>query len=361
MRATVAEHAAADKAGAGNARDERHPPPRRGASEPHASLGPAMTNPGLGARPHGVAAARRGSASTWAWLLAGLLALPLPAAAEPDHRGPEEDLGADLPPGGRVRLPDRLGNRGAQGSDRNDGPDELRDLGLRTGRDGRLVYTDGAGRFTAIIDHDGTVYFGDRYRRPHRRNRQRGRGLGRPAEGARGYNPFLGLRVGGPNEWAIRATRRDPAASAKAQFLARTEGLRRRLATAATRATLQSRLHALPDELAAIWSAPRWSPAQRRKQLFARWDECAEADRETTTLGDQADAIDRLRLDAATAARDRIERFVREHAPVGSAEAFTPDELRRLNRTRRSRRRFDPYAPAPTPEVATATVPESSP
>lgn len=322
-------------------------------------------------RPQGAAAARRGWSMAPTLLAALALAVvglgaTATARAEPEHRGPEEDLGSDLPPGGRVLLPEQLDvRRSAKGSDRSaaaiGSPAALAELGLRSGRDGRLVYTDGAGRFTAIIDHDGTVFFGDRYRRPHRRNRQRGRGLGRPPEGARGYNPFIGLRVPGPSEWAIRATRRDPAASAKAQFLTRTEPLRRRLATAAIRASLQQRLHALPGELAAIWSAQQWSPAQRRKQLFARWDECDEADAETTTDAAQADAIDRLRIDAATAARDRIERFVREQAPAGSATAFTADELRRLNRKRKSRRPFEPYAPAVASTTATATVPEPSP
>jgi hypothetical protein len=143
-----------------------------------------------------------------------------------------------------------------------------------------------------------------------------------------------------------------PHAHRAAATQARDRGDPRELAAAPARA---------PGELAAIWSAQQWSPAQRRKQLFARWDECDEADAETTTDAAQADAIDRLRIDAATAARDRIERFVREQAPAGSATAFTADELRRLNRKRKSRRPFEPYAPAVASTTATATVPEPSP
>ncbi|MBK8236561.1 MAG: hypothetical protein IPK74_13480 [Deltaproteobacteria bacterium] len=303
------------------------------------------------------------------------------ARAEPEHRGPEEDLGSELPPGGRVLLPERLDvRRSAKGSDRSAAPpgssEALAELGLRSGRDGRLVYTDGAGRFTAIIDHDGTVFFGDRYRRPHRRNRQRGRGLGRPPEGARGYNPFIGLRVPGPSEWAIRATRRDPAASAKAQFLTRTEPLRRRLATAAIRASLQQHLHALPGELAAIWSAPQWSPAQRRKQLFARWDECDEADAEPPptlhrpTRSIACASMPRPRpvigSNASCASRPgrQRHRLHRRRAASAQPQAQEPTPLRALRARRRVHHRHRHRAGAlamttPAPPMSRAWIPTS--
>ncbi len=266
-------------------------------------------------------------------LTLGLLAPPA-AALEPQRpQRPDEALGSDLPPGGRVPAPPEV---------RATVRDRSGELALRPGRDGRLVYVDPAGRFTAVVDHDGTVYFADRFRRPHRRNRGRGRGLGRPPEGGRGINPFSGVRVGGPNEWLLRASGQDLHVRAKAQFLDRTASMRRRLATAATRALLQQQLQALPRQLDAIWRAPSLSPAQRRRLLFERWDECDEAARSDAA----ASELDRVREAAATAARATIEAWVRRHAPRGDALAFGDDELRRLNRDRRSRAPFDPYGDA---------------
>ncbi|MBX7083009.1 MAG: hypothetical protein K1X88_27635 [Nannocystaceae bacterium] len=264
-------------------------------------------------------------------LLLGGLASPAGAFEPLRPQRPDEALGSDLPPGGRVPGPPEV---------RASVRDRSGEIALRPGRDGRLVYVDPSGRFTAIVDHDGTVYFADRFRRPHRRNRGRGRGLGRPPEGARGINPFVGVRVRGPNEWLLRASGHDLHVRAKAQFLDRTASLRRELATAAVRAQLQQQLRALPRQLDAIWRAPSLSPAQRRRLLFQRWDECDEPAAAATSRSE----LDRVREAAATAARATIEAWVRRHAPRGDAMAFGDDELRRLNRDRRSRAPFDPYA-----------------
>jgi hypothetical protein len=50
-------------------------------------------------------------------------------------------------------------------------------------------------------------------------------------------------------------------------------------------------------------------------------------------------------LRAAAAVRAIIVKFVRERLPAGSADAFTDEELEKLNRGRQSKERFDPYGP----------------
>ena len=46
-------------------------------------------------------------------------------------------------------------------------------------------------------------------------------------------------------------------------------------------------------------------------------------------------------------ARERIEKFIRRHAPKGSPEALSSPELRDMNERRLSTQRFDPYTPSP--------------
>ncbi|MBC8073447.1 MAG: hypothetical protein IAG13_34320, partial [Deltaproteobacteria bacterium] len=209
--------------------------------------------------------------------LLGLLPLAAVAQAEPPHTI-EDELGTPLPAGGRVApSPPRANAASLPGLVPSAERDAVSDLGLVRLDDGTFAFADPGARFTAVVRADGSVMFADRWRRPSPKNRARGRVGGLPAEGARALNPFVGIRVAGPLEWALAATRQDPYAAAKAGFLLRTEDFRRSLAIGFVKARLGSQLRALPRELLELWSDRKRSAALRRKLIFQRWDECEEA------------------------------------------------------------------------------------
>lgn len=221
--------------------------------------------------------------------------------------------------------------------------DRIDSLGLVPRPDGTFAYVDPGDRFSALVRRDGSVLFADRWRRLHSNERLSGRGLTLPPEGARAINPFRGLGLRGPNEWALAVAGQDRQAVAKAGFLARTFGFRHRLAVGFAALQFREGLRALPGQLLAIWTDSQRSATERRRLLFRRWDDAAEG---TPRLGvnDAAAAVDVERARTALVARELVEAFVRRHLPDGSIDAYTPDELRRLNATRRSRDAFDPYS-----------------
>jgi hypothetical protein len=95
----------------------------------------------------------------------------------------------------------------------------------------------------------------------------------------------------------------------------------------------------LPGHLSAVWHDRRWSAAERRQLLFAMWDEAAEPDDSELGL-------------AGAHARRTIERFVRHELPPGSAEAFTVEELARMNARRPAHQpSFEPYDTDLKPEL----------
>src|SRR3569623_316600 len=71
--------------------------------------------------------------------------------------------------------------------------------------------------------------------------------------------------------------------------------------------------------------------AERKRQLFALWDECSET-------GTEAD------IAAGVRARARVIAFIHTHLPAGSAGAFTSAELAALNGDKQSHEQFAPYA-----------------
>jgi hypothetical protein len=224
-------------------------------------------------------------------------------------------------------------------------PDELGELGLERQADGSYLYRDPSARFTARFQPDGTVWFGDRWKRPNSRDRQNGRCCALPAEGLVGLSPFYGASMRGPLEWFLAAQGQDIYANAKADLMDSTRELRTRLAIAWHLEHLRRKLGELDQELLAAWSDRSRPAAARRELLFRLWDECDEAF--ALELGDiPADAIttiDAARVATAEAARDRIESFVRRHLPAGGLHAFSSAELQRLNAKRRSRDAFAPY------------------
>ncbi len=143
----------------------------------------------------------------------------------------------------------------------------------------------------------------------------------------------LGGRFGGLADWTLGQKH----VSAKRAFLEATAGLRMRLAYGWQRARLREQLAALGDRLVAIWRDGTTPLAERKRLLFALWDESAERDLASTS------PFDALRGAAGEAARRKIAAFVRLVAPPGSPDAFTADELARLNRGRRGGARFEPY------------------
>ena len=121
--------------------------------------------------------------------------------------------------------------------------------------------------------------------------------------------------------------RDDPHHAKKMQFIDMTahfrEGLQRRNDTGALRAFRRT--------VEAAASDIKLPPRQRRQNLYELWAECDDSER-------------------GAPAREVVESAARRHFPPGSAQAFTPDELARWNRSVSAGPRFDPYAtPPPAP------------
>jgi hypothetical protein len=87
-------------------------------------------------------------------------------------------------------------------------------------------------------------------------------------------------------------------------------------------------LRALPAVLEALWSERARPAAERRRLLFALWDECDEG-------SDPAAP--------ASAARAVVLAFIARTLPAGSPDAYAPAELAALNQIRQSQARFEPY------------------
>jgi hypothetical protein len=106
----------------------------------------------------------------------------------------------------------------------------------------------------------------------------------------------------------------------------------------------------LPVYLEAVWQQTAWSPAVRRRVLFALWDETAEEGNALLVAG-------------GAEARATIEHFIARRIPPGHRHAFTQGELSELNRMRTSRHAFAPYdgrTPAP-PSPIVETAPAAPP
>lgn len=125
--------------------------------------------------------------------------------------------------------------------------------------------------------------------------------------------------------WLERVRGNDPYRSERRWFLAGTHDLREQLATRSAIASVRAALHA-------IWTRAGLSFAERRRLMFALWDDTTE---------DEFGSVGRAEIIA----------YVRQYCPRDGTTAFTDEELRALNATRRSRSVFEPYAedvqPAP--------------
>ncbi|MCX7808127.1 MAG: hypothetical protein N2515_05935 [Deltaproteobacteria bacterium] len=159
--------------------------------------------------------------------------------------------------------------------------------------------------FTARIAKDGSVQFSDR-------------------AAIEGHE----MLQGGPArfdiaEWAMRGAGQDPHAAERSWFLERTEALRARLERESREKEREGALQSLAGRLAALWGQDR--PAfLKRRALFRIWDECEE----------EGDGLK---------ARNLVIQFIRTHLPKGGPDAYTDEEIRRLNTERSSRAEFKPY------------------
>jgi hypothetical protein len=118
--------------------------------------------------------------------------------------------------------------------------------------------------------------------------------------------------------WLDRKFKNDPYRSERHRFFDGTLALREQLATRATAAQMQRALESL-------WSQAALDFAERKRRIFALWDETSE---------DEVGQIGRA----------QIVTFVRTHCPPDGPRGFSPALLEALNAKRRSRARFAPYS-----------------
>ncbi len=206
-------------------------------------------------------------------------------------------------------------------------PRTLAEAGFLRNKKGEIAYLDPAGHFKAVLQPDGRVKFRD-------------------YAVARDGTIRKGGKVMGLSEMIRSGQGKDLWYLDKKKLLERTEKLRLAMAVKWAEAQVEHRLKGLYRDLLEIWSDAERSAEERREQLFQRWDECVEAMRvDLKGFGDGAkSSLDALREKAGGEARASIEAFIRRHLPKGSENAYTPEELRDLNRRRHSEERFDPYA-----------------
>lgn len=144
---------------------------------------------------------------------------------------------------------------------------------------------------------------------------------------SRGVIPVVGGNAD-ITAWLHRKFVGDPYASRKLKLLDTT-----REARAQIRANHRSEQRDRASELAqrnidALWKATT-DVAERKAALFALWDECIEAENHDGEAGEQARAI--------------VIGWIRAKLPAGSSDAFTADEIAKLDASRTSRQHFVPY------------------
>jgi hypothetical protein len=183
----------------------------------------------------------------------------------------------------------------------------------------------GTPNVTAVIEPDGTIRFDDD-----------------DAGFWAGADPIVGLAAlvsFDATDGAMRAAREDPYLHEKLRIIEDTREERMTMRALHDEMVMQRALDDLPRYLDAVWHQRDWSPAMRRRVLFALWDEAAE------------DGNEFLRAGGAEARR-LIEEFIAYRIPPGSRDGFRAHELVRLNRIRDSRQTFDPYAAVATRSAA---------
>jgi hypothetical protein len=136
----------------------------------------------------------------------------------------------------------------------------------------------------------------------------------------------LGLKFD-VTDGAMRAAGIDPYAAAKLRYLDRTRDQRVEIGKQHTREQLARSADYASQNVWRLWRSTG-DLAARKRGLFELWDECEES-------GDAA------RVAGGAAARAFIINFIQWK--LTGANAYTAEELARLNKGRRSRARFVPY------------------
>ena len=218
----------------------------------------------------------------------------------------------------------------------------------------QVVHVSSGGRFVVLQSGDGGLEVRDGLtsrERLHVRDPDVHMADPQGADGRRGEwwpkaQPFVTIRFPGPGD-------RRGGASGAAGVEGASGSAGREASPAAVRAIarrvddLETQLAALDGELAALWADPARPTSERRRLLFARWDECEEASSATVEVDGAhlESAFDGLRAHTGERARRTIEAFIRQNLPRGSADAFTDAELAEFNGRKVSRARFAPYEP----------------
>jgi hypothetical protein len=106
-----------------------------------------------------------------------------------------------------------------------------------------------------------------------------------------------------------------------------TEAMRKKMAQAALKERQTASLEHLTDHLDDIWRNTARPVAERRKDLYDTWLDAAMSEAETG--------------DAAKEACNIVETYVRRYLPADGENAFSEEELTKLNRGQRYK--FAPY------------------
>ena len=282
-------------------------------------------------------------------LAASVHAAPPPRPRLPPPSVREDSERARLERRGDGTLRQRDVDAGFEGIIHEDGSVEVREL-----PDARVEFTTGRGvvdwmlNFTRAIERPGSHDRPDlETPKPDREDRTNA-GVQTMPPSPYGPAPILisvGGRFGGAADLALRRGQRRQV-RAKQEFLDSTAPLRAALARRQVETQQQAARLRLGQELATLWRDSSRSLGDRKRELFERWDECEEAMTGGSSAPPHASDVDAERGHGGEEMRRRIEAFVRQVAPAGSAQGFDEAELARLNAGRRSRQRFDPYAPA---------------
>ncbi len=170
---------------------------------------------------------------------------------------------------------------------------------------GRGEYEYKGKAFSARIMRDGRVSFDDK-----------------------NIRDFKGLSGGfDVTDLLMKAKHQDPYRAEKQAFMNYTDAMRKKMAVAALKERQAASLEHLPEHLDDIWRNRARTVEARRQEIYEMWLDAAMSESETG--------------DAAKEACSIVETYVRRYLPADSADAFTEDELAKLNGGKRFK--FAPY------------------
>ncbi|MGE0791394.1 MAG: hypothetical protein AB7S26_37310 [Sandaracinaceae bacterium] len=174
--------------------------------------------------------------------------------------------------------------------------------------DGSLVYS--GHRFTVRIAPDGSLHWDDR--------------PGVQVNGLNGSGPVNGGGSFDLSDALMGAQGQDASFAEREWFLEHTREIRERLEDEYEAGVRRTGLRRLRGRLARDWANTSHSLRARHTRLFSYWDEMSE---------DGSSEEERRAVIA----------FIRENLPQGSEDAYTDEEIERLNARRESHQRFEPY------------------